>query len=164
VRLRVKNETIIFEDMVLGRQVQNLEQQVGDFVLHRADGVFAYQLAVVVDDIDSGVTQVVRGADLLSSTPRQIYLYHCLESKLPEYLHLPLAFGQNDKKLSKRNGSFALICRENGSSMLWRALDFLGQSPPAELFDWPAGELLAWGAENFQISKIPAQNRQITFS
>ena len=91
VRLRVPDEDITYRDGILGEQKQNLENEVGDFVLHRVDGLFAYQLAVVVDDIDAGITQVVRGADLLSSTPRQIYLYRCLDIIPPEYFHLPLA-------------------------------------------------------------------------
>jgi glutamyl-Q tRNA(Asp) synthetase len=124
--------------------------------------LFAYQLAVVVDDIDSDVTQVVRGADLLSSTPRQIYLYRCLEAAPPDYFHLPLALN-NAKKLSKRHGEFGLITPENGSNMLWWALEFLGQLPPEELFDSPSEDLLNWGKENFQFVKIPAENRQIKF-
>jgi len=164
VRLRVPDENISYRDGVLGEQNQNLEKEVGDFVLHRVDGLFAYQLAVVVDDIDAGITQVVRGADLLSSTPRQIYLYRCLDVVPPNYFHLPLAFGDNDKKLSKRNGDIGLVTMENGSNMLWRALEFLGQSPPEELFNSTPGELLRWGTENFHAEKIPTENRQIKFS
>ena len=164
MRLRVPDEDIIFRDGIFGELKQNLEKEVGDFVLHRADGLFAYQLAVVVDDIDAGVTQVVRGADLLSSTPRQIYLYHCLNTIFPDYFHLPLAFGDNDKKLSKRNGDIGLITRENGANMLWRALDFLNQSPPEEMFNAAPAELLCWGRENYHVERIPAENRQIKFS
>jgi len=164
IRLRVHDEEIIYHDGIFGEQRQNLERDVGDFVLHRADGLFAYQLAVVVDDIDAGITQVVRGADLLSSTPRQIYLYRCLNLDPPDYFHLPLAFGDNGKKLSKRNGNMGLVTRENGSNMLWKALDFLGQSPPEELFNSTPGELLYWGRENYHPGNIPAKNRQICFS
>jgi len=164
VRLRVTDENIFYRDGVLGEQNQNLEKEVGDFVLHRVDGLFAYQLAVVVDDIDAGITQIVRGADLLSSTPRQIYLYRCLDVIPPNYFHLPLAFGDNDKKLSKRNGDIGLVTTENGSNMLWRALEFLGQSPPEELFNSTPDELFSWGKENFHAEKIPAENRQIKFS
>jgi glutamyl-Q tRNA(Asp) synthetase len=163
VRLRVPDENICYCDGVFGLQSQNLEKEVGDFVLHRVDGLFAYQLAVVVDDIDAGVTQVVRGADLLSSTPRQIYLYRCLNVVPPDYFHLPLAFGDNGKKLSKRNGSIGLVDIKNGSQMLWGALEFLGQSPPRELCYTTPGELLRWGRENFQPTTILAENRQIEF-
>ncbi len=164
MRLRVPDEEIIFHDGIFGEQQQNLEKEVGDFVLHRSDGLFAYQMAVVIDDIDAGITQIVRGADLLSSTPRQIYLYRCLDTIPPDYFHLPLAFGDNDKKLSKRNGDIGLITRENGSNMLWRALDFLNQSPPEELFNATPDELLCWGRENYHAEKIPAENRKISFS
>ncbi len=163
VRLRVPDDVIGYCDRVYGQQQQNLEKEVGDFVLHRVDGLFAYQLAVVVDDIDAGVTQVVRGADLLSSTPRQIYLYQCLGMIAPDYFHLPLAFGHNGKKLSKRHGDIGLVSVDNGSNMLWWALEFLGQSPPPELFDSPPGELLCWGLENFQSATIPTQDRQVEF-
>ncbi len=163
VRLRVTDDVICYHDGIFADQSQNLEREVGDFVLHRSDGLFAYQLAVVVDDIDSGVTQVVRGADLLSSTPRQIYLYRCLNEAVPEYYHLPLAFGENGKKLSKRNGDFGVVTVENGAQMLWRALDFLGQQPPAELSATLPAELLCWGRNNFSVAAIPAENRQVEF-
>lgn len=163
VRLRVPDEIFSYCDGILGEQNQNLETEIGDFVLHRVDGLFAYQLAVVVDDIDAGITQIVRGADLLSSTPRQIYLYQCLDVVPPDYFHLPLAFGDNGKKLSKRNGDIGLVSIKNGSKMLWRALEFLGQSPPDELFDSSPKELLCWGRENFYPEIIPVENRQIRF-
>lgn len=163
IRLRVPNENISYCDGVFGLQSQNLEKEVGDFVLHRVDGLFAYQLAVVVDDIDAGVTQVVRGADLLSSTPRQIYLYRCLHAVPPAYSHLPLAFGDNGKKLSKRNGSIGLVDLKNGSQMLWWTLEFLGQSPPKELCHATPVELLHWARENFQAASISTENRQIKF-
>lgn len=163
VRLRVPDETICYSDGVFGEQQQNLEKEVGDFVLYRADGLFAYQLAVVVDDIDARITQIVRGADLLTSTPRQLYLYQCLGVAPPNYFHLPLAFGDNGKKLSKRNGDFGLVTVENSSNMLWRALEFLGQLPPEELFDSAANELLCWGLEHFQTKMIPVEDCQIRF-
>lgn len=164
VRLRVNNETVSFYDGVLGGQQQNLETDVGDFVLHRVDGLFAYQLAVVVDDIDAGVTQVVRGADLLSSTPRQIYLYRCLGAAVPEYFHLPLAIGKDGKKLSKRHGDFGLVTAENGANMLWQALEFLGQSPAKDLLSLSSRELLCWGLQNFNPASIPSEDRIISFS
>ncbi len=163
MRLRVTDKIIRFNDGILGLQQQSLNKDVGDFVLHRVDGLFAYQLAVVVDDIDAGVNQVVRGADLLMSTPRQIFLYESLDVDCPKYYHLPLAYGDNGKKLSKRNGDFGLISRENGANMLWRALAFLGQEPPLELFDLPPAEILLWGVENFKVDAVPTCNRPIDF-
>lgn len=164
VRLRVNDRPVVFTDKLYGEQRQNLQTEVGDFVLHRADGVFAYQLAVVVDDMDTGVTQVVRGSDLLSSTPRQIHLYHCLENRPPEYLHLPLALGAQGKKLSKRHGPEAVVRRENASLMIWRALEFFGQCPPEDIVASPPAELLSWAGENFQVRRIPAQDRAVCFS
>lgn len=96
---------ITFHDRWLGPQRQNPSLQCGDFILKRADGVWAYQLGVVVDDAESGVTDVVRGADLLSSTGRQILLLQALGAPVPRYLHLPLVMGGNGQKLSKQNGA-----------------------------------------------------------
>lgn len=163
VRLRVDDRPITFTDLVFGEQNQNLETHVGDFVLHRADGVFAYQLAVVVDDIDSAVTQVVRGADLLSSTARQIYLYRTLGAAVPEYLHLPLALGDNGEKLSKRDGPAMIVGADNGAHLLWYALKFLGQMPPAEALGAPSVELLDWGVKHFKIAGIPSRSEAVQF-
>ncbi|HNS96760.1 MAG TPA: tRNA glutamyl-Q(34) synthetase GluQRS [Polyangiaceae bacterium] len=102
-RLRIPPNTFIeFEDAVFGKQSSQLSQDVGDFVLRRGDGVFAYQLAVVVDDLAQGITHVVRGADLLSSTARQIFLMRCLGTEPPSYAHAPLWVGPNGEKLAKR--------------------------------------------------------------
>ena len=161
LRLRVGSEDIFFVDGIQGEQRQNLERDVGDFVLYRADGVFAYQLAVVVDDMDAGVTQVVRGADLLFSTPRQIWLYRCLGGRPPDYYHHPLVLGSDTQKISKRNGDFALIGADNGGRMLWLALEFLGQSPPSHLVGAAPQEVLGWGIENFSIAGVGRENRSV---
>jgi glutamyl-Q tRNA(Asp) synthetase len=110
-RLRVPDgdaAAITFDDRWQGRQTQNLATEVGDFVLKRADGQWAYQLAVVVDDADAGITHVVRGADLLDSTARQIYLQRCLGVPTPAYLHVPVVVDANGEKLSKQTGAIAL--------------------------------------------------------
>lgn len=159
LRLRVPDEVVAFTDLIYGPQQQNLERQVGDFVLHRVDGIFAYQLAVVVDDLDAGVNQVVRGVDLLASTPRQIYLWRCLGAPVPDFAHLPLALGPGGKKLSKRHGREGIVTRTNGGQMLWQALEFLGQAPPLELFAAPAAEILLWGVEHFSWQAIKTTSR-----
>ena len=103
LRLRVPDEEISFTDGHYGLYAENLARECGDFILRRADGVFAYQLAVVADDIDAGVTQVVRGCDLLSSTPRQLYLYRLLGAVPPRYFHVPLLTAPDGRRLSKRD-------------------------------------------------------------
>ncbi len=104
----IANQTIDWHDRRLGDQQQNVAEQVGDFVLVRADGLFAYQLAVVVDDAAQGITDVVRGEDLADNTARQIVLQRALGLSTPRYLHTPLVLGENGEKLSKQNGAQAL--------------------------------------------------------
>ncbi|HPH14777.1 MAG TPA: glutamate--tRNA ligase family protein, partial [Burkholderiaceae bacterium] len=104
----IANQTIDWHDRRLGDQQQNVAEQVGDFVLYRADGLFAYQLAVVVDDAAQGITNVVRGEDLADNTARQIALQRALRLPTPRYLHTPLVLGDNGEKLSKQNGAQAL--------------------------------------------------------
>lgn len=108
LRFKVPDERLVFDDVVFGRVEEDLRRDVGDFVVRRADGIFAYQLAVVVDDAEQGVTQVVRGADLLASTSRQIALQRALGAPLPEYAHLPLVVTADGAKLGKRDGALAL--------------------------------------------------------
>jgi len=122
--------TLCFDDRWQGRQCQDLETELGDFVLRRADGLWAYQLAVVVDDGLQGITHIVRGADLLDSTPRQIYLQRLLGLATPRYLHVPVAVDARGEKLSKHAGARP-IDRED----LHRALRFLGQPASATLDD-----------------------------
>jgi glutamyl-Q tRNA(Asp) synthetase len=124
-RVRVPNETIVFEDRECGRITQNLAREVGDFVVHRADGSWAYQLAVVVDDADAGITDIVRGADLLDSTPRQIFLQRGLGLPTPSYLHLPVVVNEKGEKLSKQTGARPIAASE-ATSLLRLAFDFLG--------------------------------------
>lgn len=155
VRLRVPEGPIDYRDGVFGPQVQDLSRAVGDFVLRRADGLFAYQLAVVVDDAASGINQVVRGADLLGSTPRQIYLHTCLGTPLPDYVHLPLVTDARGEKISKRHGVVRADRGEDAGSLVLRALGFLGQEVPADLSRAPASEILEWGVRSFNLARVP---------
>jgi len=163
-RLKVEDRDFCFEDLRCGRICQNLARSCGDFVLRRADGVFSYQLAVVIDDQITGVNQVVRGADLLSSTPRQIYIQQQLGLPQPQYCHLPLVTGANGAKLSKRDN---LISAQPGGSkgkenlILFGILEFLGQKPPAGLVGADCSELLEWGIKHFDAGLMPAQNREL---
>jgi glutamyl-Q tRNA(Asp) synthetase len=159
LRLRVPEEMVCFSDGVFGAVEQHLASAVGDFVLRRADGLFAYQLAVVVDDAETGVNQVVRGADLLSSTPRQIFLHACLGNPVPEYVHLPLVLAADGEKLSKRHGVVSALAAQEAGLLLWQALKFLGQEPPSLLRGATAREVLSWGAAHFDPRRIPREDR-----
>jgi glutamyl-Q tRNA(Asp) synthetase len=147
-RLRVPEATEceMFIDRWQGIQKQNLGAEVGDFALRRADGLWAYQLAVVVDDAHAGMTHIVRGADLLDSTPRQIYLQRCLGLRTPHYLHVPLLTDAHGEKLSKQNGAAALPRSQEGIlTALHTAAEFLGlrvQAPDVSRFHEVA--LQAW--------------------
>jgi glutamyl-Q tRNA(Asp) synthetase len=129
-RMVAPDESVAFDDRTQGRVSQNVAREIGDFVVRRRDGLFAYQLAVVADDAAQGVTDIVRGADLLLSTPRQIVLQRALDYPMPRYLHFPVATNAAGEKLSKQTGAEALD-PSDGPRLLRRALDFLGQ-PPAE--------------------------------
>lgn len=145
---------ITFTDILRGEQHSQLHEQVGDFVLKRRDGLYAYQLAVVVDDAAARVTEVVRGADLLDNTARQCWLMQCLGLSRPRYLHLPLITGHNGQKLSKQNHAPALN-NLAAADNLWLALEALGQSPLAELRNARPAEILAWACENWRLEHIP---------
>ncbi|MBS1217743.1 MAG: gltX [Proteobacteria bacterium] len=130
-RLLTQGARVEFEDAVQGRIVHNIERQIGDFVLKRADGPYAYQLAVVVDDAAQGITDIVRGADLLDSTPRQIYLQQRLGYATPRYAHLPVAVNVVGEKLSKQTLA-APVALANPVAVLNAALAFLGQDAIAD--------------------------------
>lgn len=159
VRLRVPAKTIAFEDALQGRLVQDLETEVGDFVLHRADGYTSYQLAVVVDDAEAGITEVVRGADLLDSTPRQILLQQLLSLPTPQYAHVPVAVNELGDKLSKQTGATALDLERPGPT-LYQAFSFLGHTPPSALANAPVAVLWEWALEQWQLARVPAARRR----
>jgi len=156
IRLLTQNppQLIQFKDRLQGHQQQNIATEVGDFVIRRADGLFAYQLAVVVDDAEQGITEVVRGSDLLSVTPRQIYLQHALGLNTPHYGHLPIAINSNGEKLSKQTFAKPLNS-DQPTPQLWMALTFLGQNPPSELQHDRLEILWQWAKQHWQWSNIP---------
>ena len=153
LRLLTSDITIEFDDLVMGRQSQNMASQCGDFVIKRRDGLFAYQLAVVVDDYLQNITQVVRGCDLLDSTPRQIYLQQLLDYPTPAYCHLPLAVDDNGNKISKSEGA-ARVDIDNREQQLFHALVFLGQEPPAELARSGISDIWSWAIEHWSIDRV----------
>lgn len=152
-RFRVERGTVEFEDRVQGRFAQDVAQAVGDFVLRRRDGLHAYQLAVVVDDAEQGITDVVRGADLLASTPRQILLQRALGFATPRYLHFPVATDANGEKLSKQTRAPALD-GDSAAASLASALEFLGQPAPRGA---APRELLAEAVRRWDPERIPRQ-------
>lgn len=151
-RVRAPDDPISFGDRVHGPQQQNVQDQCGDFVVFRADGLFAYQLAVVVDDRDQGITDVVRGADLLDSTARQIHLQRLLDAATPRYLHVPVAVDASGVKLSKQTGAPG-IGASQAVSLLLDSLRFLGQDPPHDLGS--TGAIWEWAVANWRVEAIP---------
>ena len=152
------NLAIEFEDLALGKQQQDLNREVGDFVLHRRDGLFTYQLAVVVDDAEQGVTHIVRGQDLLSNTARQIYLQKILGYPTPKYLHLPLVLDEHGEKLSKQTLAIA-IHTENEQ----QALNELRKAAThLELRNLPDGNDIS--IAEWLLAATQAWSRKITFS
>jgi glutamyl-Q tRNA(Asp) synthetase len=163
-RIRVTDEKACFDDLRVGRVCGCLHRQCGDFVLRRGDGEFAYQLAVVLDDHLTGVNQVVRGDDLLLSTPRQMYLQRLLGLPHPGYCHLPLVTGPGGAKLSKRDNHVSrhpADLRGREGALLLAAIRFLGQEPPKELAGAQCGEILQWGIVHFDASRIPATGGEL---
>jgi glutamyl-Q tRNA(Asp) synthetase len=158
VRLRVDNEAICFTDRIQGPVEENLRNSVGDFVIRRADGLAAYQLAVVVDDAFQEITEVVRGADLLGSTARQIHLQKCLGLPTPYYAHHPVAMNPGGNKLSKREDADP-VSRLPRAKALEQALHFLGQACPSGM---ALDEILGWAMDNWQLSRIPRTRQLFT--
>jgi len=154
VRLRVDESVIGFDDAIQGRAHQQLGREVGDFVLRRADGHFAYQLAVVVDDAEQGITDVVRGADLLDSTARQIFLQRCLGAPAVRYCHLPVATDTAGEKLSKQTFA-APVDLAHPAEALAQALAFLGHAPPVELSQAGTRALWDWAIAIWDRTRIP---------
>lgn len=156
LRLRVDEAAIVFDDALQGKTAQQLETQVGDFVLYRIDHVYSYHLACAVDDAEQGITHVVRGADLLDSTPRQIHLQHLLGLPTPEYLHLPVAVDETGFKLSKQTLARP-VDASRPAPVIHDALKLLGQHPPAELARLTAREAMSWAVAHWRREDLPAQ-------
>jgi glutamyl-Q tRNA(Asp) synthetase len=151
VRLLTEKGNVSLDDRVQGRIEDALDATVGDFVIWRADGLPAYQLAVVIDDAFQRVSHIVRGADLLDSTPRQIYLQKKLALPTPGYAHIPVLLDSSGDKLAKRLGSDP-ISNQDPANALKKSLQFLGQNPPENL---SLAELWAWALEEWDLAKVP---------
>jgi len=149
-----KDDGIVkFDDILQGSIELQLENEIGDFVIKRSDGLIAYQLAVVVDDAFQGITHVVRGSDLLYSTPRQIYLQQLLGLPTPAYMHLPIAVNSKGDKLSKQTLAPPATI-DNAVMTLLQALDFLRQQPPAELHQGSVEEIMRWAVQNWRPERL----------
>lgn len=156
VRARYPGDALDFHDRIQGQRHYPPTPGRGDFVIFRRDGLFAYQLAVVVDDADQGVNQVLRGHDLIDETPRQQVLQRHLGLPTPEYAHIPVLTNAQGQKLSKQNLAPPLDpAPEKRVAQLHRALQLLGQQPPPELLEATPDELLAWGVAHWQLERIP---------
>lgn len=145
-----------FSDELHGRIEIDAGLAAEDFIIHRKDGLYAYNLAVVVDDIYQGITEVVRGADLIEPTGRQLYLFQKFNQTAPSYLHLPLAAHSNGLKLSKQNHAPGLDCN-NAKQLLLQAFNFLALPTTSELQDLSIAALLDWGVEHWSVQNLPRE-------
>jgi glutamyl-Q tRNA(Asp) synthetase len=153
-RVRVNGRAVEFVDAVQGRVARDLAADFGDFVVRRADGYFAYQLAVVVDDAEQGISEIVRGADLIESTPRQMHLQDLLGLPTPDYLHLPVALSQQREKLSKQTFATPLDATRPLPALL-RVLDFLGQEVSPNLADGSLQDFWRWAVTHWDAGRVP---------
>lgn len=153
-RYDTRGAIITFDDAVQGKVVQDIEREVGDFVLYRADGIYAYHLAVAVDDAEQGVTHIVRGADLLVSTPRQILLQQALGLPHPHYAHVPVAVDAQGEKLSKQTRA-APVSAAHAPRALRAALRFLGQELPEDDGGMSCAALLQWAIDHWSLARVP---------
>ncbi|ROH90905.1 tRNA glutamyl-Q(34) synthetase GluQRS [Stagnimonas aquatica] len=161
LRWRVPSGGVELQDPVQGRLWRDAESEIGDFVLRRGDGVCGYQLACVVDEQAQGITEVVRGADLIGSSLRQILLLGALGAPVPAYLHLPVLVAVDGRKLSKQNGAPALDEHSAGAN-LQRCLRALGGAPPVELERAAPQEILAWALREWRLTQVaPARQQSI---
>lgn len=154
IRLRLRTAAESWHDRLLGLQRQAVRAELDDPVIKRKEGFYAYQLAVVVDDIDQGISDIVRGSDLLETTPAQLQLYNLLPSEPPSYLHIPVIVNAEGQKLSKQSHAPALDDTQSGIN-LYQALEALGQQPPRYLSQEKPEQILAWGIEHWQPSQLP---------
>jgi glutamyl-Q tRNA(Asp) synthetase len=159
-RIKTNDHIVTFHDAIYGVVTQSVSEAIGDFILKRADGYFAYQLAVVVDDHFQGVTHIVRGADLLESTPRQLYLQALLGYATPNYMHIPIVKNASGEKLSKHSQASPIALDASHPSLigaqLTQALTFLGLAPPPSLATRPVSAIWDWTFAHWQTNTLQA--------
>ncbi len=153
-RVKTDGQKIEYMDAIQGRMARDLAVDFGDFVVRRADGFFAYQLAVVVDDAEQDITEVVRGADLIESTPRQIHLQRLLHLPTPDYLHLPVALNAQGEKLSKQTLAAPLDPARPLPTLI-QVMRFLGQEVSPQLADGSIDDFWRWAVGNWEVERVP---------
>ncbi len=158
LRIRTDSRQIHFNDLIQGEVEQCIEKDVGDFILKRTDGLIAYHLATVIDDHLQGVTEVMRGTDLLDSTPRQIFLQQVLGYEHPQYFHHAVAINPSGTKISKQNHAPGIDI-SNGAQALFEALVFLGQEPDPSLTEGACGDIVSWALQHWRLDTLPQENR-----
>ncbi len=159
LRIKTDNSLIEFNDLFFGKSIQNVQTEVGDFLIQRVGGYFAYHLAVAVDDDFQGITEIIRGRDLMDSTHRQIYLQKLLKLNTPRYGHLPLVIDENGYKMSKQNYNEIDVLNSEPVDTLHKALLFLGQHPPSEILDGDLSSLWKWAITHWQPKNIPKSDQ-----
>lgn len=159
IRLRCNNEQVSFDDAIQGKQEINLENKNGDFILQRRDQYFSYHLASGIDDAEQGITEVVRGADLLFCTPCHIHVQHSLNLTSPKYCHLPIAVNKAGQKLSKQSYAEAIKAEES-VALLYKTLKFLGQMPSLELREGSQKDIWSWAKTHWRLDLVPKKLQQ----
>jgi len=157
LRIKLPNESVCLTDLVQGTSKQDLKKHVGDFVMFRKDFVYAYHLAVVLDDHTQGITEVLRGHDLLNSTYRQIYLQQLFQLNTPYYAHIPVISDANGAKLSKQTFASDVSLSPVRETLI-NVLEHLNLSPPTALLESKPADILNWGVENWSLNKITPTN------
>ena len=154
IRVQVNDHPVRFNDALQGLCEFNLHREGGDFIIKRKDGLYAYHLAVVVDDAAQDITHIVRGVDLLDSTPRHIFLQRLLQLPALQYAHLPVLVNEQGQKLSKQTFA-APVPLDNPAPWLFECLCALGQQPPPDLRQAGRDEVLAWGVQHWSLAQVP---------
>lgn len=153
LRIKSKSVEITFDDFLQGQLTDNIAQQHGDFIINRKDQIIAYQLAVVIDDHLQNISHIIRGIDLLDSTPKQIYLQHLLGYATPEYCHIPVIVDKQGVKLSKQTFAQAVSSDNPEETLVW-LLKLLRQDPPNNLKNASVAEILSWATDHWQPSQL----------
>ena len=157
-RIRIDNSKISVADRLQGFYTQSIESEIGDFIIKRADGHFAYHLATVIDDNEQKITDIVRGFDLLDSTPRQVFLQKKLKYDEPNYLHLPIAIDSTGRKISKADKETTSVI-SSPTIVLVNVLRFLGHCPPDGIENTNTETILKWGIENWNVDLLPKKSK-----